>query len=221
MQAGFKLTGRCCRSAPARPASAKDAEPASGSLPSTQPATATTRSLMDLPTAGEKLEHCTKARPRPNRRHKQPPSKPNVSRGRTVGKGGFLGGSLYFVSCVGYCSRYLWQDREMRCGKLPLVYYPAFRLLLEPPQRRGESKSMGRGSWEGVREILHPLSCCPLGDAGRWEQQGGSRDGKPQSLGAEGPVPSAMASDAALLLICSPSSKTHRLSSASSHHGSW
>ncbi|XP_010583490.1 PREDICTED: leucine-rich repeat-containing protein 16C [Haliaeetus leucocephalus] len=64
---------------PARPASTKDAEPASGSLPSTQPATATTaRSLMDLPTAGEKLEHCTKARPRPNRRHKQPPSKPNV-----------------------------------------------------------------------------------------------------------------------------------------------
>ncbi|NXC70394.1 CARL2 protein, partial [Anhinga anhinga] len=64
---------------PARPASTKDAEPASGLLPSTQPATATTAgSLMDLPTAGEKLEHCTKARPRPNRRHKQPPSKPNV-----------------------------------------------------------------------------------------------------------------------------------------------
>ncbi|KAM9227917.1 LOW QUALITY PROTEIN: capping protein, Arp2/3 and myosin-I linker protein 2 [Leptosomus discolor] len=64
---------------PARPASTKDAEPASGSLPSSQPATATTAgSLMDLPTAGEKLEHCTKARPRPNRRHKQPPSKPNV-----------------------------------------------------------------------------------------------------------------------------------------------
>ncbi|NXT39207.1 CARL2 protein, partial [Pelecanoides urinatrix] len=62
---------------PARPASTKDAEPASGSLPATQPATAA-GSLMDLPTAGEKLEHCTKARPRPNRRHKQPPSKPNV-----------------------------------------------------------------------------------------------------------------------------------------------
>ncbi|XP_009468784.1 PREDICTED: leucine-rich repeat-containing protein 16C [Nipponia nippon] len=62
-----------------RPASTKDAEPASSSLPSMQPATATTAgSLMDLPTAGEKLEHCTKARPRPNRRHKQPPSKPNV-----------------------------------------------------------------------------------------------------------------------------------------------
>ncbi|NWT73318.1 CARL2 protein, partial [Prunella himalayana] len=62
---------------PARPASTKDAEPASGSLPATQPATAT-GFLMDLPTAGEKLEHCTKARPRPNRRHRQPPSKPNV-----------------------------------------------------------------------------------------------------------------------------------------------
>ncbi|NXV78915.1 CARL2 protein, partial [Atlantisia rogersi] len=62
---------------PARPASTKDAEPASASLPATQPATAS-GSLMDLPTAGEKLEHCTKARPRPNRRHKQPPSKPTV-----------------------------------------------------------------------------------------------------------------------------------------------
>ncbi|XP_075289838.1 capping protein, Arp2/3 and myosin-I linker protein 2 [Opisthocomus hoazin] len=62
---------------PARPASTKDAEPASGSLPATQP-TAAAGALMDLPTAGEKLEHCTKARPRPNRRHKQPPSKPNV-----------------------------------------------------------------------------------------------------------------------------------------------
>uniref|UniRef100_A0A8C5THH6 Capping protein regulator and myosin 1 linker 2 n=1 Tax=Malurus cyaneus samueli TaxID=2593467 RepID=A0A8C5THH6_9PASS len=70
---------------PARPASTKDAEPASGSLPATQPATAT-GFLMDLPTAGEKLEHCTKARPRPNRRHKQPPSKPNV-RGGTAGTG--------------------------------------------------------------------------------------------------------------------------------------
>ncbi|NXW50368.1 CARL2 protein, partial [Nyctiprogne leucopyga] len=66
---------------PARPASTKDAEPASGSLPSTQPVTATAAAapaLMDLPVAGQKLEHCTKARPRPNRRHKQPPSKPNV-----------------------------------------------------------------------------------------------------------------------------------------------
>ncbi|NWW91783.1 CARL2 protein, partial [Rhynochetos jubatus] len=69
---------------PARPASTKDAEPASGCSPAAPPATGSlmdlpaTGSLMDLPTAGEKLEHCTKARPRPNRRHKQPPSKPNV-----------------------------------------------------------------------------------------------------------------------------------------------
>ncbi|KFO71392.1 Leucine-rich repeat-containing protein 16C, partial [Cuculus canorus] len=76
---------------PARPASTKDAEPASGSLPATQPATTTaTGSLMDLPTAGEKLEHCTKARPRPNRRHKQPPSKPNV-RGELAMEGGWIG----------------------------------------------------------------------------------------------------------------------------------
>ncbi|XP_061863544.1 capping protein, Arp2/3 and myosin-I linker protein 2 [Colius striatus] len=56
---------------PPRPAATKDAEPASAELPAAG-------ALMDLPTAGEKLEHCTKARPRPNRRHKQPPSKPNV-----------------------------------------------------------------------------------------------------------------------------------------------
>ncbi|KAM4894231.1 capping protein, Arp2/3 and myosin-I linker protein 2 [Sylvia borin] len=72
-----KVTVELPAAPPARPASTKDAEPASGSLPATQPATAT-GFLMDLPTAGEKLEHCTKARPRPNRRHKQPPSKPNV-----------------------------------------------------------------------------------------------------------------------------------------------
>ncbi|XP_058702014.1 capping protein, Arp2/3 and myosin-I linker protein 2 [Poecile atricapillus] len=72
-----KVTAELPAAPPARPASTKDAEPASGSLPATQPATAT-GILMDLPTAGEKLEHCTKARPRPNRRHKQPPSKPNV-----------------------------------------------------------------------------------------------------------------------------------------------
>lgn len=58
----------------ARPAPAKDAEPSAGAHPGTPPAQA----LMDLPTAGERLEHCTKARPRPNRRHKQPPSKPTV-----------------------------------------------------------------------------------------------------------------------------------------------
>lgn len=125
---------------PARPASTKDAEPASGSLPSTQPATATTAgSLMDLPTAGEKLEHCTKARPRPNRRHKQPPSKPNVR-----GGGGKVGGvdlgfffSFFFPSWVNYHSRYLLQGRKMRCAEPRLVYYLAFQLLLEPPWRRG------------------------------------------------------------------------------------
>ncbi|XP_065589470.1 capping protein, Arp2/3 and myosin-I linker protein 2 isoform X2 [Cyrtonyx montezumae] len=58
----------------AHPAPTKDAEPAAGALPGTPPAQA----LMDLPTAGERLEHCTKARPRPNRRHRQPPSKPTV-----------------------------------------------------------------------------------------------------------------------------------------------
>ncbi|NWY01721.1 CARL2 protein, partial [Nothoprocta ornata] len=34
--------------------------------------------LMELPTHGHRLEHCTKARPRPNRTHRQPPSKPSV-----------------------------------------------------------------------------------------------------------------------------------------------
>ncbi|KAM8799266.1 capping protein, Arp2/3 and myosin-I linker protein 2 [Eudromia elegans] len=60
---------------PARPAAAtKDAEPAGGWRPQPPGPAA----LMELPTHGDKLEHCTKARPRPNRRHKQPPSKPNV-----------------------------------------------------------------------------------------------------------------------------------------------
>lgn len=58
----------------ARPAPTKDAEPSAGAQPGSPPVQA----LMDLPTAGERLEHCTKARPRPNRRHKQPPSKPPV-----------------------------------------------------------------------------------------------------------------------------------------------
>ncbi|XP_040471381.1 capping protein, Arp2/3 and myosin-I linker protein 2 [Falco naumanni] len=56
---------------PARPARTKDAEPASRPPPAAP-------ALMDLPTAGQRLEHCTKARPRPNRRHRQPPRKPNV-----------------------------------------------------------------------------------------------------------------------------------------------
>uniref|UniRef100_A0A670IJT9 Capping protein regulator and myosin 1 linker 2 n=1 Tax=Podarcis muralis TaxID=64176 RepID=A0A670IJT9_PODMU len=59
-----------------RPASTKDAEAGSRLLPCTEPASA--QSLMDLPTAGEKLEHYTRDRPRPNRRNRQPPSKPNV-----------------------------------------------------------------------------------------------------------------------------------------------
>ncbi|XP_058011396.1 capping protein, Arp2/3 and myosin-I linker protein 2 [Ahaetulla prasina] len=65
-------------SAKSRPASTKDAEPRSGLLllPRTEPASAA--SLMDLPAAGEKLEHYTRDRPRPNRRNRQPPSKSNV-----------------------------------------------------------------------------------------------------------------------------------------------
>ncbi|KAM6430273.1 capping protein, Arp2/3 and myosin-I linker protein 2 isoform 1-T1 [Liasis olivaceus] len=63
-------------SAKSRPASTKDAEPGSGLLPCTEPASG--ESLMDLPTVGEKLEHYTRDRPRPNRRNRQPPSKSNV-----------------------------------------------------------------------------------------------------------------------------------------------
>ncbi|XP_062997504.1 capping protein, Arp2/3 and myosin-I linker protein 2 [Elgaria multicarinata webbii] len=63
-------------SAKSRPASTKDAEAGSRLLPCTEPASA--QSLMDLPIAGEKLEHYTRDRPRPNRRNRQAPSKPNV-----------------------------------------------------------------------------------------------------------------------------------------------
>ncbi|XP_039359381.1 capping protein, Arp2/3 and myosin-I linker protein 2 isoform X1 [Mauremys reevesii] len=65
-----------CASLKSRPASTKDAETGSSLLPFPEPAP--TQSLMDLPTEGEKLEHYTRARPRPNRRNKQPPSKPHV-----------------------------------------------------------------------------------------------------------------------------------------------
>ncbi|XP_074917417.1 capping protein, Arp2/3 and myosin-I linker protein 2 isoform X2 [Chelonoidis abingdonii] len=65
-----------CASLKSRPASTKDAETGSSLLPYPEPAP--TQSLMDLPTEGEKLEHYTRARPRPNRRNKQPPSKPHV-----------------------------------------------------------------------------------------------------------------------------------------------
>uniref|UniRef100_A0A8C5IF76 Capping protein regulator and myosin 1 linker 2 n=1 Tax=Junco hyemalis TaxID=40217 RepID=A0A8C5IF76_JUNHY len=125
---------------PARPASTKDAEPASGSLPATQPATAT-GFLMDLPTAGEKLEHCTKGRPRPNRRHRQPPSKPNVRVGaRLAGEVGCVPGvfPLFFSAWVNYCGQYLLQGRKIRCAKTRWVYYySAFQLLPEPPPPRG------------------------------------------------------------------------------------
>ncbi|XP_060109822.1 capping protein, Arp2/3 and myosin-I linker protein 2-like [Heteronotia binoei] len=66
-------------SAKSRPASTKDAEAGSRLLPPPPPRPEPAApSLMDLPTAGEKLEHYTRARPRPNRRNRQPPSKPNV-----------------------------------------------------------------------------------------------------------------------------------------------
>ncbi|XP_034644159.1 capping protein, Arp2/3 and myosin-I linker protein 2 [Trachemys scripta elegans] len=65
-----------CASLKSRPASTKDAETGSSLLPFPEPAP--TQSLMDLPTEGEKLEHYTRARPRPHRRNKQPPSKPHV-----------------------------------------------------------------------------------------------------------------------------------------------
>ncbi|XP_075796730.1 capping protein, Arp2/3 and myosin-I linker protein 2 isoform X2 [Pelodiscus sinensis] len=59
-----------------RPASTKDAEAASRWPPFPEPAPA--QPLMELPTEGGRLEHCTRARPRPNRRHRQPPSKPHA-----------------------------------------------------------------------------------------------------------------------------------------------
>uniref|UniRef100_A0A8D2MKU2 Capping protein regulator and myosin 1 linker 2 n=1 Tax=Zonotrichia albicollis TaxID=44394 RepID=A0A8D2MKU2_ZONAL len=109
---------------PARPASTKDAEPASGSLPATQPATAT-GFLMDLPTAGEKLEHCTKGRPRPNRRHRQPPSKPNVRVGaRLAGEVGCVPGvfPIFFPAWVNYCGQYLFPTTPETCpGSAPLA----------------------------------------------------------------------------------------------------
>ncbi|KAF7236031.1 Capping protein, Arp2/3 and myosin-I linker protein 2 [Varanus komodoensis] len=65
-----------------RPASTKDAEAGSRLLPRTAPTSA--QSLMDLPIAGEKLEHYTRDRPRPNRRNRQPPSKPNQCEGNVI-----------------------------------------------------------------------------------------------------------------------------------------
>ncbi|XP_053126871.1 capping protein, Arp2/3 and myosin-I linker protein 2 isoform X2 [Hemicordylus capensis] len=70
------LSLSCASAKKSRPASTKDAEAGSRRLPCTESASA--QSLMDLPAAGEKLEHFTRDRPRPNRRNRQPPSKPNV-----------------------------------------------------------------------------------------------------------------------------------------------
>ncbi|KAG8144036.1 hypothetical protein E2320_001162 [Naja naja] len=92
-------------SAKSRPASTKDAKPGSGLLPRTEPASAA--SLMDLPTAGEKLEHYTRDRPRPNRRNRQPPSKSNVRAFllRGGGQGRVAGGrGLYFYLHLGWCT---------------------------------------------------------------------------------------------------------------------
>uniref|UniRef100_A0A6J0V2F1 Capping protein, Arp2/3 and myosin-I linker protein 2 isoform X2 n=1 Tax=Pogona vitticeps TaxID=103695 RepID=A0A6J0V2F1_9SAUR len=73
-RAELSLRGRA--SAKSRPAATKDAEAGRGRLLSAAPPSAP--SLMDLPTAGEKLEHYSRDRPRPNRRNRQPPSKPRV-----------------------------------------------------------------------------------------------------------------------------------------------
>jgi len=145
---------------PARPASTKDAEPASGSLPATQP-TAAAGALMDLPTAGEKLEHCTKARPRPNRRHKQPPSKPNV-RGESGWRdegGGFWGFFIIIFNWVNDRRRYLLQARKMRCTEPQPVYYPR---ISAAAGEGGAARKDGRG---GTREnppspFLLPAGSC-------------------------------------------------------------
>ncbi|XP_041077391.1 capping protein, Arp2/3 and myosin-I linker protein 2 isoform X2 [Polyodon spathula] len=63
-----------------RPASTEDAA-AAAALSNNLPASSEPESpqpLMDLPIEGQRLKHYTRARPRPNRRNKQPPSKPNV-----------------------------------------------------------------------------------------------------------------------------------------------
>uniref|UniRef100_A0A8C4X7K9 Capping protein regulator and myosin 1 linker 2 n=1 Tax=Erpetoichthys calabaricus TaxID=27687 RepID=A0A8C4X7K9_ERPCA len=59
-----------------RPASSEDAALSNSLPPSSEPASP--QRLMDLPIEGQRLQHYTRARPRPNRRNKQPPSKPNV-----------------------------------------------------------------------------------------------------------------------------------------------
>nr|XP_033797380.1 capping protein, Arp2/3 and myosin-I linker protein 2 [Geotrypetes seraphini] len=66
-----------CAPVKSHPASSEDAEAGSSLLPS-RLAPACTQPPMDLPTEGERLEHYTRARPRPNRKNRQPPSKLNV-----------------------------------------------------------------------------------------------------------------------------------------------
>ncbi|XP_034760207.2 capping protein, Arp2/3 and myosin-I linker protein 2-like [Acipenser ruthenus] len=77
-QAGLSISSKAL--VKSRPASTEDAAAAaalSNSLPpSSEPASP--QPLMDLPIEGQRLKHYTRARPRPNRRNKQPPSKPNV-----------------------------------------------------------------------------------------------------------------------------------------------
>ncbi|MGH0132397.1 UNVERIFIED_CONTAM: hypothetical protein FKN15_049223 [Acipenser sinensis] len=77
-QAGLSISSKAL--VKSRPASTEDAAAAaalSNSLPpSSEPASP--QPLMDLPIEGQRLKHYTRTRPRPNRRNKQPPSKPNV-----------------------------------------------------------------------------------------------------------------------------------------------
>ncbi|KAK6480126.1 capping protein [Huso huso] len=77
-QAGLSISSKAL--VKSRPASTEDAAATaalSNSLPpSSEPASP--QPLMDLPIEGQRLKHYTRARPRPNRRNKQPPSKPNV-----------------------------------------------------------------------------------------------------------------------------------------------
>lgn len=104
-----------CASVKSRPASTKDAEAGSSLLPCTE--LASTQSLMDLPTEGEKLEHYTRTRPRPNRRNKQPPSKPNV---RPISF--FNQAGLIFVMGK-YLHQHLFQPWKIKHTEQQLVYY--------------------------------------------------------------------------------------------------
>ncbi|XP_043937380.1 capping protein, Arp2/3 and myosin-I linker protein 2-like isoform X2 [Protopterus annectens] len=72
-EANWGLLSVNCVPGKSHPVSSEDAGAKSNLPPSKEPAD--TQPLMELPTEGQKLEHCTRARPRPNRRNKQPPSK--------------------------------------------------------------------------------------------------------------------------------------------------